>query len=161
MSRIRCTGRGRASAQLVCHVGASLPSNQNQCKRAKGHMAPRPFVLRASRCRFAAARRAGASMQMSRVVALIHFGLPCWCFMAQQAKRQRFVCCQTIGHFAGGKQIWRDCTRVLAAALARFFDPYDFHCLHCLFRRLLRRRRQKPRRPRSAVLSRGSSNQTQ
>ena len=31
-------------------------------------MAPRPFVLRASRCRFAAARRAGASMQMSRVM---------------------------------------------------------------------------------------------
>ena len=45
-----------------------MPSNQNQCKRAKGHMAPRPFVLRASRCRFAAARRAGASMQMSRVM---------------------------------------------------------------------------------------------
>ena len=132
--------------------------------------APRPRALRASRgCAvsrlfshyFAAAGRAGASMQMSRVVALMHFGLPCWRFVAQQAKRQRFVCCQTIGHFAGGKQIWRDCTRVLAAALARFFDPYDFHCLHCLFRRLLRRRRQKPRRPRSAVLSRGSSNQTQ
>ena len=29
---------GRASAQLVCHAGASLPSEQNQCKRVKGHV---------------------------------------------------------------------------------------------------------------------------
>ena len=25
---------------------------------------------------------------------LVHFGLPCWCFVAQQAKIQRFICCR-------------------------------------------------------------------
>ena len=36
-------------------------------------------------------RRSCAALQY----VLVHFGLPCWCFVAQQANIQRFICCQT------------------------------------------------------------------
>ena len=31
---------------------------------------------------------------MSCVVVLVHLGLPCWCFVAQRVKRQRFIRCR-------------------------------------------------------------------
>ena len=77
--------------------------------------APRPRAMRASRgCavsrpflhRFVAAGRAGALMQMSRVVMLVHAGLPCWCFVAQRARRQRFIHGRTTHH-------WLVCSIVL------------------------------------------------
>ena len=78
---------------MLCRVvrRSRLRAEASRALRAsRGCAVSRPFSHR-----FVAAGHAGASMQMSRVVVIRHFDLPCWCFVAQQAKRQRFVCCQT------------------------------------------------------------------
>ena len=43
--------------------------------------------------------RAGASMQISRVDVLAHARWPCWCFVAQRARRQRFIHGRTTHHW--------------------------------------------------------------
>ena len=54
-------------------------------------------IFTSLRCRRACWR--GALIQMSRVVVLVHAVLPCWCFVAQRARRQRFIHGRTTHHW--------------------------------------------------------------
>ena len=96
-----------AVVAACCHI-AMIESSCCVARCLVRVSAPRPSALRASRgCavsrpfshRFAAAGRADASMQMSRVVVLVRLDLPCWCFVAKRAKGQRFIRRQTTHHW--------------------------------------------------------------
>ena len=69
----------------------------------------------------------GTLMQMSRVVVLVHAGLPCWCFVAQRARRQRFIHGQFTHHWLVSMLVLF-CIVVELAAMSRVVEFCATRC---------------------------------
>ena len=85
--------------------------------------APGPRALRA--LRFVAA--IFASLRWAALVVLVHARLPCWCFVAQRARRQRFIHGQTTHHWLVSMLVLF-CIVVELAAMSRVVEFCATRC---------------------------------